>query len=105
MFHDRLRPTRDFSKSWAAVCKAEGIEGTLVHDMRRSCTRNLVRAGVPEGIAMQVTGHKTRSMFDRYNIVAASDLESAMTSVSEYITAKESEPVRTNAIPLVRKAG
>jgi hypothetical protein len=39
------------------------------------------------------------------NIVAASDLESAMTSVSEYITAKESEPIRSNVIPLVRKAG
>lgn len=103
VFHKEARQLGDFRKAWAAACKTAGLGAILPHDMRRSCARNLVRAGVSERVAMSVTGHRTRSMFDRYNIVAGSDLEQAMTSVSEYITAKESEPVRSKVIQLPRK--
>ena len=85
VFHQDGTPIGDFRKAWRKACKAIGFDGLLVHDMRRSCARNLVRSGVSERVAMAVTGHRTRSMFDRYNIVAESDLEAAMARVSEYV--------------------
>jgi integrase len=53
-------PVLNFRKAWRNMCKAAGVSGLLVHDMRRSAARNLRRAGVAEGIIMKIGGWKTR---------------------------------------------
>jgi integrase len=66
-----------FIHQWWKARVAAGCPGRIPHDFRRTAVRNLVRAGVPERAAMQLTGHKTRAIFERYNITSPADLRAA----------------------------
>jgi integrase len=79
-----------FNKAWRKARVAAGCPGRIPHDFRRTAVRNLVRAGVPERVAMQLTGHKTRAVFERYNIVSAGDLRDAARRLDTYASSAAS---------------
>jgi len=97
VFHQVGKPLRDFRGLWSAACENAKLGEVLVHDLRRTAVRNLVRAGVPERVAMEITGHRTRAVFERYNIVSQADKLAAMQRLGNYL---KSQPTPSAVVEL-----
>jgi integrase len=77
-------PILEFRKSWKSATRAAGVGNLLPHDLRRSGCSDMIRAGVPQSVAMKISGHKTASMFLRYNIVSNEDTSAALEKTAAY---------------------
>lgn len=85
LFSRAGKPIKSFKGNWQRACEAAGVPELLFHDLRRTAVRNMIRAGVPEKVAMQISGHKTPSMLWRYNITDARDIKEAGKRTERYL--------------------
>lgn len=122
VFHRNGERIGEFKKSWNSACVLAGLgamtcpkcgefakegerticrrckrqrtySGKIFHDFRRTAARDLIRAGNSEGVTMKILGHKTRSMFDRYNIASESDTSEAMERLEKFHAATDEKVI------------
>ena len=89
VFHRDGVTVRAWRTAWPTACAKAGLPQRILHDCRRTAARNLIRAGVPERVAMLLTGHRTRCVFDRYNIVNEQELLVAGHQLVTYLTGRQ----------------
>ena len=100
------RPLGDscVKKAWKKAC-TQGLPELHFHDLRRSAVRNMDRAGIPRAVAMRISGHRTESMYHRYNIVSERDLAGVKEKMEQFLSdtlsntprRKSQGPVRANS--------
>jgi len=122
LFHRNGRRVTDgLRRHWRAACETVGIAeekrrsptgwrsfaGVSIHDLRRSAVRNMPRAGVAEGVAMTISGHQSRLVFQRYNITDHEDQRQALQATEAYHAQRRAAkvmPLNTDKSRTARRA-
>src|SRR5205814_3106037 len=99
VFHKLGQRIKTVWREWGTARTEARVKGKIPHDFRRTAVRNMVRAGIPERVAMQISGHKTRAIFDRYHIVSDGDLREAARRLEEPIPSRTT--TLSTALPLL----
>jgi integrase len=87
-------PIKTFYKAWKTGCQKAGLPvKRLFHDLRRTAVRNMNRAGVPRQVAKKISGHKTDSIFNRYDIVDEEDIREGLMKTQRYFQDSSYNPV------------
>lgn len=95
VFHWRGQPiSAGFSETFARAARRAGLYGRLFHDLRRTVSTDLEQAGVPQSVGMRITGHKTASTYQRYNIVRQRPIVEAMERLSGFRAGEREEQRR-----------
>lgn len=82
VFHREGRRVVSIRQAWRTACKKAALVGKIPHDFRRSAVRRLERAGVPRSVAMQLVGHETEAIYQRYAITNETDLREGLAKVA-----------------------
>jgi integrase len=97
LMHDKGVRVLEFKRSWATACEAAGVDDALFHDLRRTAITNMIEAGFSEKEAMEISGHKTRSVFERYHIVSDRRMKENAEKLGVHLAAKEKAAVEREA--------
>jgi integrase len=89
LVQDKGQPVFDFEKAWATACDLGGVPHALFHDLRRTALTNMIEAGLSEKEAMEISGHKTRAVFDRYHIVSERRMRQNAEKLGAHLKAKD----------------
>lgn len=87
----------DFKRSWATACTKAGCPGKLFHDLRRTAVRDMIRAGVPQSVAMRISGHRTAAIFTRYDITSEEDQLDALQRTQAHRESRPAAPPKVAA--------
>jgi integrase len=91
LIQDKGERVADWEKSWKTACALAAVDNTLFHDLRRTALTNMIEAGFSEKEAMEISGHKTRSVFDRYHIVSDRRLKQLGERLEAHLRRKDEE--------------
>lgn len=97
LIQDGGLPVASFRKSWATACALAGVPGQLFHDLRRTALTNMIDAGLSEKDAMEISGHRTRAVFERYHIVTDKRLKLNAEKMADHLARQEKEARRKMA--------